>query len=85
MLSGSTALAQETTVTGIVTSAEDNSVLPGVSVQVKGTQRGTQSDVAGRYTISTSPNSVLVFSFVGLVPQEIAVRLTFNWQLTPAH
>ncbi len=41
MLSWSTALAQETTVTGTVTSAEDNSVLPGVSVQVKDTQRGT--------------------------------------------
>ncbi len=73
LLSCSALLAQETTVTGKVTSAEDNSVLPGVSVQVQGTQRGTQTDASGNYSISISPNSVLVFSFVGLTPQEITV------------
>ena len=66
-------MAQEITVTGKVTTAEDNSVLPGVSVQVQGSQRGTQTDASGNYSISTSPTSVLVFSFVGLVSQEVAV------------
>ncbi|MPR35566.1 SusC/RagA family TonB-linked outer membrane protein [Salmonirosea aquatica] len=73
LLSLSAVVAQEITVTGKVTAAEDNSVLPGVSVQVQGTQRGTQSDASGNYSISTSPNAVLIFSFVGLVPQEISV------------
>lgn len=73
LLSWSALLAQETTVTGKVTSAEDNSVLPGVSVQVQGTQRGTQTDASGNYSISASPTAVLIFSFVGLNPQEITV------------
>ena len=69
--------------TGTVTSAEEASSLPGVSVQIKGTQRGTQTDAAGRYTIEASPNAVLIFSFVGFVPQEINVgnSSTINVQL----
>ncbi len=76
-------LAQDMTVTGTVTSAEEASSLPGVSVQIKGTQRGTQTDAAGRYTIEASPNAVLIFSFVGFVPQEINVgnSSTINVQL----
>ena len=73
LLSGSALLAQEITVTGKVTTAEDNSVLPGVSVQVQGTQRGTQTDASGNYSISTSPTSILIFSFVGMIPQEVTV------------
>lgn len=73
LLSWSALMAQESTVTGKVTSAEDNSLLPGVSVQVQGTQRGTQTDAVGNYSISASPTSILVFSFVGLVSQEIVV------------
>lgn len=66
--------AQEVRVSGQVTSAEDGSMLPGVSVQVKGTTSGTQTDASGNYVISVpSSNSVLVFSFVGLVSQEITV------------
>lgn len=84
LLSWSALMAQESTVTGKVTSADDNSLLPGVSVQVQGTQRGTQTDGAGNYSISISPTSVLVFSFVGLVSQELTVgnRSQIDVQLT---
>ncbi|GHB59140.1 SusC/RagA family TonB-linked outer membrane protein [Persicitalea jodogahamensis] len=76
-------MAQEARVTGTVTSAEDGSSLPGVSVQVKGTQRGTQTDATGGYSIEAAPNAVLIFSFVGFIPQEIAVgsSSTINVQL----
>jgi TonB-dependent starch-binding outer membrane protein SusC len=73
ILSWSAVLGQEITITGKVTTAEDNSILPGVSVQIKDTQRGTQTDASGNYSISASPTSVLIFSFVGLIPQEITV------------
>lgn len=72
-ISWSAALAQDMRVTGTVTSAEDGVTLPGVSVQIKGTTRGTQTDVSGKYSLDASPNSVLVFSFVGLGTQEVAV------------
>lgn len=48
--------------------------LPGVSVTVKGTTRGSATNVDGEYTIAaTDSKSILVFSFVGYVPQEIIV------------
>ncbi|WP_165939994.1 SusC/RagA family TonB-linked outer membrane protein [Dyadobacter psychrotolerans] len=53
---------------------EKGEVLPGVSVIVKGTQRGTISDANGKYAISLPEGSVsLVFSFVGYLNQEVAV------------
>ncbi|MBB6003346.1 TonB-dependent receptor [Arcicella rosea] len=65
--------AQDRTVTGKVTESGDASGLPGVSVAVKGTNRGTQTDVNGTYKISVPSNATLVFTFVGFTKQEIAV------------
>ncbi|MEO5602728.1 MAG: SusC/RagA family TonB-linked outer membrane protein [Cyclobacteriaceae bacterium] len=66
---------QQVNVSGRVTSTEDGTGLPGVSVVVKGTQQGTISDADGRYTISVPDNaSVLVFSFIGYTTQEILVN-----------
>ncbi len=49
-------------------------LLPGVSIQVKGTSQGTVTDFNGRYSMNVTDNqSVLVFSFVGMETQEINV------------
>jgi TonB-linked SusC/RagA family outer membrane protein len=57
---------QETTVTGKVTSSDEGTALPGVSILVKGSQTGTVTDSDGKYTISVpSSSSTLVFSFIG--------------------
>ena len=66
-------LAQDVPVSGRVTSSDDGSGLPGVTVQVKGTGRGTTTDVQGNYTLSASPSNTLVFSFIGYTTQEVAV------------
>ena len=69
------AFAQERRVTGNVTSAEDNNALPGVSVVAKGSSRGTQTDANGNYSLELPANATtLVFSFVGVATQEVAVR-----------
>ena len=48
--------------------------LPGVTVIIKGTTNGTVTNVDGKYVISDVPeNATLVFSFVGMKPQEILV------------
>ncbi|MGD9557437.1 MAG: TonB-dependent receptor plug domain-containing protein, partial [Mangrovibacterium sp.] len=48
--------------------------LPGVSVVIKGMIQGTVSDSEGNYSISNvTPDAILVFSFVGMRTQEIAV------------
>lgn len=56
--------AQEKTVTGTVT--EGGLPLPGVSVVVKGTTRGTQTDMDGNYSINAKAGEVLVYSFIGM-------------------
>ncbi len=66
--------AQQRTVTGKVTAADDGSALPGVNVVVKGTANGTVTDANGVYNIAfTESNAVLVFSFVGMTTKEVAV------------
>jgi TonB-linked SusC/RagA family outer membrane protein len=62
------------TVTGTVTSADDGSTFPGVSVVVKGTTVGTVTDIDGKYTLNVpSDGTYLVFSFVGMVTQEVTI------------
>jgi TonB-linked SusC/RagA family outer membrane protein len=60
------------TVTGTVTD-ETNQALPGVTVRVKGTTTAVSTDVNGRYSINADKGTVLVFSFVGYLPQEVTV------------
>ena len=66
------AMAQSRTVTGQV-NGEENEPLVGASVVVKGTNNGIITDTDGKFSISADANAVLVISFVGYKPQEIAV------------
>jgi len=64
---------QQNIVKGTVTDELGNA-LPGVTIIVKGTTRGTTTDINGNYAIEVeSPQSVLACSFVGYVTQEITV------------
>ncbi|MFC3812749.1 SusC/RagA family TonB-linked outer membrane protein [Lacihabitans lacunae] len=64
---------QTSQITGKVTSASDGSGLPGVSVTVKGTTTGSITDETGSFSINASNKDLLVFSFVGYLPQEVLV------------
>lgn len=69
------AYAQEQTVTGTITSAEDGTPLPGVNVILKGTTIGTVTDIDGKYRLNVSGDAnILAFSFIGLAPQEIEIN-----------
>jgi TonB-linked SusC/RagA family outer membrane protein len=63
---------------------EKNIPLPGVSVQVKNTLRGTFSDVSGDFVINTSQADTLVFSMIGMSTQSIPVeaKTLINVRLT---
>ncbi|MEZ0538759.1 SusC/RagA family TonB-linked outer membrane protein [Fibrella arboris] len=78
------AMAQDVSVSGRVTSSDDDSALPGVSVQVKGTTRGAVTDATGSYRISAPAGARLVFSFIGYDNQEIAIgkQTVVNVKLT---
>lgn len=66
------AWAQEKQVTGKVKDA--NGSMPGVSIAVKGTQRGANTDADGNFKIAVPANATLVFSYVGYKAQEVAVN-----------
>lgn len=60
-------------VSGKVTDSSGAS-LPGVSVIVKGTTQGLITDIDGKYSLeNVSPDAILIFSFVGMKSQEVAV------------
>ncbi len=63
--------AQTGTLTGTVTAESDGLGIPGVSIQVKGTTRGTVTDIDGNYQLDVMTGEILVFSFIGMSPQEI--------------
>ncbi len=74
LLFGLTATAQSRTITGTVTDVADGSPLPGVSILIKGTSKGTSTDQHGKYSLSIpNDNAVLVFRFIGYMTQEIKV------------
>ena len=65
-------------ISGKVVNSADNTTIPGVSVLIKGTQRGTTTNVDGDFTLAVPANSVLVFSFVGFVTHEVPVNNQSN-------
>ncbi len=74
--------AQEKTVSGIVSDA--NGPLPGVTVLVKGTSVGTQSDFDGNYSIKASVGATLQFSFVGMTTVDKVVGSSNSINVTMA-
>ena len=65
---------QDRTITGTITSSEDNQGLPGVNVIVKGTSTGTVTDIEGNYSLNVPGDGTsLVFSSVGFTTQEVAI------------
>ena len=65
--------AQTQNISGTITDSAGEP-LPGVTVVVKGTTKGAVSDFDGNYALpNVSSESTLIFSFVGMLTQEIAV------------
>lgn len=67
-------IGQQRTITGQLVDAQDGSPLPRVIVAIKGTTKGTSSDMNGKYNLSVDEKDILVFSFVGFKPQEIKTK-----------
>ncbi|MFP2997583.1 carboxypeptidase-like regulatory domain-containing protein [Spongiivirga sp. MCCC 1A20706] len=75
--------AQEIKITGTVTDANDGLALPGVNVMVKETINGTSTDFDGHYAIKASKGQILVFSYIGMITQEVVIsdQTTINVSL----
>lgn len=73
-LFGFQGLQAQTTVKGTITDAQSGIPIPGANVIVKGTKTSASSDFDGKYSISVpNQSSVLVFTYVGSEPKEVAV------------
>jgi TonB-linked SusC/RagA family outer membrane protein len=68
-----TSFGQSRSLKGTVTSVEEKSGVPGVTIRVKGSSKGTLTDAQGAYSISVSGNEVLQFSMIGYTSKEVAV------------
>jgi TonB-dependent SusC/RagA subfamily outer membrane receptor len=71
-------------ITGTVTD-ETNLPLPGVSVRIKGSDKGTATNTNGKYTISAEEGAVLLFNFIGYEQTEVIVgnSSTINVKMKP--
>jgi len=77
LFASAVAIAQERTISGKVTSADDGSALPGVNVLLKGTSSGTVTNAKGAYSLEVpDKGGKLVFSFIGFTTQEIALGIS---------
>jgi TonB-linked SusC/RagA family outer membrane protein len=65
--------AQDRSITGVVIGSDDNAGIPGVSIKVMGTNKGTNSSANGQFTVSASTNSVLEFSMIGYTSKSVTV------------
>jgi len=72
MLTGMTALAQTSTITGTI---KDNTgmPIPGANVLIKNSTTGIQTDFDGKFAIKAKPEDILVISFIGMKSTEIKV------------
>ena len=66
--------AQTIDVKGVVKDATTGEVLPGVSIIIKGTTVGTETDFDGAYTIKAEKGAVLVFNYLGYQKKEVIVN-----------
>jgi TonB-linked SusC/RagA family outer membrane protein len=73
LLLSSWAMAQKIAVTGKITD-ENGQALPGVTITVKNTTTGANSDIQGKYQLNVNGNDILVFSMIGFLKQEIPVN-----------
>ncbi|MGX5690468.1 SusC/RagA family TonB-linked outer membrane protein [Arcticibacter tournemirensis] len=72
MLQSINAFAQNQ-IKGRVTASSDKQPLPGVSVNVRGSQKGVSTDVNGNFVIQAGPRDVLVFTAIGFANQQVTV------------
>ena len=68
------ALAQKTTITGVVTDTSGNTTLDHVSVKIKGSSQGTVTDANGSFSINAAPSDVLIFTSTGYKPKTVAIE-----------
>jgi TonB-linked SusC/RagA family outer membrane protein len=66
--------AQKTSIRGTVTDANDGSPIPGVTVIIEGTSKGTTTDFDGNYILSATIGQTLMFNYIGMTAQSLKIK-----------
>jgi TonB-linked SusC/RagA family outer membrane protein len=74
-------MAQKNPVSGLITDGDGEPVI-GANVLIKGSTTGTITDINGKFTLEVSPADVLIFSYIGMNPQEMQVGNNRNFRIT---
>lgn len=69
-------------ITGKVSDIDDGGVLPGVTIKVKGTSEGTNTNSEGLYSINAPQGSTLILSYVGYTEKEVVVPASGTFNIT---
>jgi len=75
-------VAKDVTITGKVSSALDGGPLVGVTVKVKGTQKGTITNVDGAFTINVPDMAILQFTYIGYTTLELNTATQKDWNIS---
>jgi TonB-linked SusC/RagA family outer membrane protein len=79
LLTSSFTMFAQQTVKGVVKEKSSGELLPGVSIVIKGTVRGTETDFDGNFTIErVKSGDVLVFRYLGFATKEVVIGSNFN-------
>lgn len=74
LLGGIQVVLAQKTITGMVTSKEDGSSIPGATVVVTGTTIGTTTDISGKFTLSVPNDAIsLHITYVGMKPIDVEI------------
>ncbi|WP_187264421.1 SusC/RagA family TonB-linked outer membrane protein [Pontibacter beigongshangensis] len=76
--------AQQQTIGGRVVDGTSNEPLPGVNIGVKGTSRGTATDIDGNFSLQAAAGDVLIVSYLGYLSKEVPVGNQTNLTITLA-
>jgi TonB-linked SusC/RagA family outer membrane protein len=74
LLSGYCSLAQTAKITGTVSSSDDGTTLPGVTIYVKGSTVGTVTDKEGKFSLEAEGGSTIVISHIGYKLKEVLIE-----------
>lgn len=79
-------LFSQSEVSGVITDANSGEPLPGATVIIKGTETGAVANLDGIFSIEVLPESILLVSFIGYIPEEVTVgtQKRINVSLIPS-
>jgi TonB-dependent starch-binding outer membrane protein SusC len=64
-------IGQTRTISGLVSDAKNNEPIIGASILIKNTDKGTISDLDGKFTLEVTDKDIIVVSYIGYTTQEI--------------